>query len=1054
MRLWQSVWDVSGRLLVWAEDGTLSGGEAASSDEGYLRRHPRCLSSEELTLALEELDITAGEPVTIKLQLPSRAEAPLRSPRLPSLSEPAAVEWLDEPAQLRVWSVDALALTPLDAVQFLISTPDEGVALRFDDSANFWREVVKLSLELLTRGRFLPLCVREASGYSSTWQPLPESELDHHRLRVLASSMPPVCLAVVRDDVAPNESDPKRLLESFIHHSADALIRLFLRRHPLVPQEPRRAIQPRTAGPMVWLRSLTAERGEIEGFEGDLRKLEVQLRTWSGRVLSQAESHEVRTAFRIVAPEIAEDEGATARTQPWRVEFFVHSAHDPRHQLSAESIWRGEMGFLENSDYSPEELELQLLRDLGRASVVFEELDRALQELHPVAIELSLEEAYAFLRETSKRLEQLGFALFLPTWWAQPQQKLGLKLSVDSGDIAGRAQKGFGFLASQELLEFSWEVALGDRMLSLEQFQELALERAPLVFIDNQWVELQPKKIEATLQFLERQGKQKKMRFVDVVRLGLGVQTDALAIPVVGFTARGWIQQLLSADSHALPLLQEPEGFLGELRPYQREGISWLSFLSSLGIGGCLADDMGLGKTVQLLALLLHERHNAAPHGERVNPTLLVVPMSIIANWEQEARRFAPSLNVYLHHGAQRLTGEAFIAQAQSVDVVITTYSLVFRDEPHIAAVTWGRIALDEAQNIKNLETKQTKSVRRVVQRQLQRGDDEAPCQRIALTGTPLENHLEELWSIFDFLNPGFLGSVQDFRTRFAVPIERYRDKEASATLSRLLQPFVLRRLKSDPRILSDLPEKIEMDVLISLTPEQASLYQGALDEMLPQVDQASGMHRKGLVLATITRLKQICNHPALFLKDTRPLEGRSMKVQRLEQLLEIVLAEGDKSLIFTQFAQMGHLLKPYLQERFGVEVLFLHGSLPKRAREAMVAKFQTPAGPPIFILSLKAGGFGLNLTEATQVIHLDQWWNPAVEDQATDRAYRIGQKRNVQVRKLLCQGTLEERISELLKRKKELASEVVGSTKSALTQLSTDELRGLLELSHAAIGG
>jgi SNF2 family DNA or RNA helicase len=447
---------------------------------------------------------------------------------------------------------------------------------------------------------------------------------------------------------------------------------------------------------------------------------------------------------------------------------------------------------------------------------------------------------------------------------------------------------------------------------------------------------------------------------------------------------------------------------------------------------------MGLGKTVQLLALLVAER----VAGERLAPTLLVCPMSVVGNWQREAERFAPDLRVHVHHGQGRQGGEQLAEAVRDQDLVITTYGLAVRDQEALSALGWGRVVLDEAQNVKNSAARQAQAIRAL----------RAP-QRVALTGTPVENRLAELWSIMQFLNPGLLGSASDFRRRFAVPVERYRDDEAAELLRKLTGPFVLRRLKTDRSIIADLPEKVDMKVYCNITREQATLYQAVLDDMLARIDAAGeDIERRGLVLAAMMKLKQVLNHPRQLLRDGSRLEGRSGKLARLEEILEEVMAEGDRALLFTQFAEMGDLLRAHLRERLGREVPFLHGGTPRRARDEMVAWFQSAAGPPLLILSLKAGGTGLNLTAANHVIHFDRWWNPAVEDQATDRAFRIGQRRDVQVRKLVCVGTLEERIDRMIEEKRELARRIVGTGEGWLTELSTGQLRELVALSAEAV--
>ncbi|NUR82995.1 MAG: DEAD/DEAH box helicase, partial [Nonomuraea sp.] len=461
---------------------------------------------------------------------------------------------------------------------------------------------------------------------------------------------------------------------------------------------------------------------------------------------------------------------------------------------------------------------------------------------------------------------------------------------------------------------------------------------------------------------------------------------------------------------------------------YQERGLAWLSFLSDLGLGGVLADDMGLGKTVQTLSLLVHER--------AALPTLLVCPMSLVGNWQREAARFAPGLRVYVHHGAGR--DAAGIAAA---DLVITTYGTAQRDLETLRGFRWQRVVCDEAQAIKNSGTLQARAVRAIPTR-----------TRLALTGTPVENHLAELWSIMEFCNPGLLGSRTAFKTRYQEPIEARQDEQAAQALKRATGPFVLRRLKTDKSIITDLPEKLEVKEWCPLTPEQASLYQAVVDDLMGKIDDSEGIERRGMVLAAMAKLKQVCNHPAHLLKDGSLLAGRSGKLARLEELTEEIVAEGEKALLFTQYSEFGTMLQPYLAQRLDRPVLWLHGGLPKKARDRLVDRFQQEEEPMIFLLSLKAAGVGLNLTAANHVIHVDRWWNPAVEDQATDRAFRIGQRRNVQVRKLICAGTLEERIDQMIERKKALAESVVGTGEDWLTDLSTQELREVFRLGAEAV--
>jgi SNF2 family DNA or RNA helicase len=586
------------------------------------------------------------------------------------------------------------------------------------------------------------------------------------------------------------------------------------------------------------------------------------------------------------------------------------------------------------------------------------------------------------------------------------------------------------------IVSFSWEAALGEKRLTkadLTALDRAAKAKQSLVQVRGQWVEIDPARMSELLATVGTRG---RATAGELLRAGLGLD-DMGGLDVLGVDATSvdWLGALLDEALHAtVQPVATPAGFDGDLRPYQERGVGWLSFLGRLGLGACLADDMGLGKTAQLIAAVLVDPADG--------PTLVVCPVSVLGNWERELARFAPGLSVLVHHGASRHNeGDAFVLRAARSDVVLTSYSLLARDLEHLSAVQWGRIAFDEAQQIKNPGAAQT-----IAAHQLRAG------RRIALTGTPVENRLSELWSIMNVLNPGLLGSSRSFRERFAVPIEREHDQEAMDLLRRVTAPFVLRRLKTDRSIITDLPDKIETTDRCPLTREQATLYRAVVDDLLVDAEESDGIARRGRVLAGLLRLKQVCNHPAHYLADGSALAGRSGKLKRTEELLEEILSAGDKGLCFTQFAAWGDLLRPYLERRFGVEALWLHGGLRRPARDAMVERFQNATGPLLLLVSLKAGGTGVNLTAASHVIHLDRWWNPAVEDQATDRAYRIGQRRTVQVHKLVTAGTVEERIDEMIDRKRDLAERVVGSGEEWLTELSTNDLRELVVLRESGL--
>lgn len=634
-------------------------------------------------------------------------------------------------------------------------------------------------------------------------------------------------------------------------------------------------------------------------------------------------------------------------------------------------------------------------------------------------------------------LRSAGVRLMLPRAWRVAAPAMKLRVQSPAATETAVGLKG--------LVSFRWELALGDTVLTPAEMSRLVDAKSDLVRLRGEWVQADHRMLAAAADYVSGRTDE-----TETTVGGLFAELNAhpvIGVPLEEVTATGWAAALFDGERTVEPV-PDPVGLKAQLRPYQQRGLTWLAAMSRLGCGAILADDMGLGKTVQVLALLVHERETAAAAGESVaiGPTLLVCPMSVVGNWQREAERFAPDLRVLVHHGAGRRSGPEMDAAVADSDLVITTYALLARDVEDLKRQDWQRVVLDEAQHIKNAGTRQARAARLVPAR-----------HRLALTGTPVENRLEELRSILDFANPTLLGKASEFHARFAVPIEREHDENAVTRLRAITSPFVLRRVKTDPAVISDLPEKIEMTVWANLTVEQAALYQAVLDDMSAKLKAAEGMERKGAVLAALTRLKQVCNHPAHFLGDGSALlrrgHHRSGKLGLVEDILESAIADGERALLFTQFAEFGNLLAPFLSERFGSEVPFLHGGVSKQRRDDMVTRFQEEDGAPVMLLSLKAGGTGLNLTAANHVVHLDRWWNPAVENQATDRAFRIGQRRDVQVRKLVCVDTIEERVDDMLKGKSQLADLTVGTGENWITELGDDELRALFALGSEAVG-
>lgn len=915
---------------------------------------------------------------------------------------------------LRKRRVAARAFDADRAVDLLFTLNDDRPAdINITPSIAFFARVSALALEMAAGGRVLPTLAIESAGRAARWRPMPSAE-DLMRMRVLAAAIPPVCRSQLTLDSAGRGRGADEIVTEFLQAVADAVTRRSLRGRSLTSNRDRSVEG-------AWLRALTAPKATINAEPPELARLAAKVDAWHAAGLPPASP--VRTCFRLEEPTPAK------KPASWTVRFLLQSSADPSLIVPAAEVWSGGPGLsvLGGVVHEPEEV---LLADLGRAARVWPQLETALNTRRPTRMRLDSAGAHHFLKVVAPTLVEVGLGVLLPSWWRQRSVRIGVRAKA-----RGRGDAGVGLLGLEGLVDYRWQLAIGDQELTIDDLRRLAALKVPLVQVRGQWVELEPDRLQTAIAFFERHQAdgERSATIPELLRIGLGLEGSETALPVLGIQAEGWLGKFLDGGADwRMEARKAPEGFVGALRPYQERGLGWLAFLERLGLGGCLADDMGLGKTVQLLALV---------QAERGGPTLLICPMSVVGNWQREAERFTPEIKVLVHHGGGRSGADGFADLAQRADLVVTTYGLAARDRDVLATVQWRRVVLDEAQNVKNSESKQAQAVRSL-----------ATAGRIALTGTPVENRLSELWSILDFCNPGLLGTKSDFRARFAVPVERYRDETAAVALQRLTRPFVLRRLKTDRTIISDLPEKLEMKVYCNITREQATLYQAILDDMLAKIEETEGIQRKGLVLSTMLRLKQVLNHPALMLGDGSRMEGRSGKLSRLEEILEEAVAEGDRVLCFTQFAEMGAMLKAYLEAKLGREVLFLYGATSKGARDEMVQRFQSRSGPRVFVLSLKAGGTGLNLTAANHVVHFDRWWNPAVEDQATDRAFRIGQRRNVQVRKFICVGTLEERIDQMLEKKRELAERVVGSGEGWLTELSTDELRSIVALSRDAV--
>ncbi|SCF43998.1 non-specific serine/threonine protein kinase [Micromonospora mirobrigensis] len=1063
------VWLVGVGLAVWAEESSRP--SAAPRRPGRAPRerpHPFAVDPGELAAVLAD---RPGRWASVLLRLPTRAGAPLDSPELVRATVAGPVRG---PVTLAGWRAPALVYAPDAALGLLTALDDlDGAAVPGADLRHL-AQVAEFARDLVTRGRLLPALadlpdgaaeparVGEPDGLDppagsgagaarAVWRPL-LTGTDAGWARSLALALPPAARAASAVDLAGSGPDlggpgpvtarpaggadspgAAAVVTDALDALTDAAARAALAGVDLVRGGRRDGV---VAG---WLRALAGPDPLVGGDPDALRTLAGELAAWQRDAAGGA----VRASFRLVEPdpdEVAEPlvvvpaaDPATVvgPVGPWRVEFGLQAADEPGLHVEAGQVWRepASVVALAGRGGDPQET---LLAELGRASRLWPELADALRTATPQGLELDVEGAHRFLRDGAPVLHAAGFGVLLPSWWRRPSSRLGARLRARGRTAPGTVATTGGGLGLDALVDYRWEVALGDQPLTAEELAALATAKTPLLRLRGRWVELDPKRLAAGLRLLRSSG---ELTVADLLRMGLAGADRPDELPVLEVTADGALGDLLAGQvERRLTPAEPPPGFHGTLRPYQRRGLAWLAFLQSLGLGGVLADDMGLGKTVQLLALLAGDPPEAGP-------TLLVCPMSLVGNWQREAAKFTPKLRVHVHHGAERARGESFTAAVHAADLVVTTYSVAARDAPDLAGIDWHRVVVDEAQAIKNASTRQAEAVRSLPAR-----------HRVAVSGTPVENRLADLWSIMQFANPGLLGPAATFRKRFAEPIERHGDAEVAERLRRITGPFVLRRLKTDRSIISDLPEKLEMEVLCNLTAEQAALYRAVVDEMLAKIEASDGIERRGLVLATMTRLKQVCNHPAQLLRDGSPLAGRSGKLERLEEIVDEVLAAGEKALLFTQYAEFGGMLRGHLSARTGREVIFLHGGVGKADRDAMVTRFQSADGPPLFVLSLKAGGTGLTLTAANHVVHVDRWWNPAVEDQATDRAFRIGQRRRVQVRKFVCAGTVEEKVAAVIADKRSLARSVVGSGEQWVTELSTGALRDLFALEAGAV--
>ncbi len=1026
-----------GGFYLWCETDAPQKRQKNQSDN----YHPRQLSKNELSNVLsKELGIpapkygTLSQNITTKyFILPSTENEPLPSLELTRYLE---IEPPETNFLWKIWAIDCYRVTPvikiLNDIHFLSLYNIFDIQIGAD--LLFWYHYSQSFKQILLKDQYIPaLKYRELSttiGKSKkttqsyeiypTWEIIShayESNIKHY-----IDYLPLACTSGLETASEPLEFYQK---ETLLRHFSECLL------NEIVTSTPIPATFEKKLTDSKLLQGCLSSQTSKEPWTDEAALEEYKKwQSWKQKLIGAQNNAAFHLCFQL-------QEASETDPNDWSLKFLVSLKQDPSLKLNLDDYWQlDETNKTNFQEQFGSDFEKQLLLNLGYSARIYPLIWRGLETDKPIELSLSIEEAFTFLSESAWILEDADYKVIVPAWWTpQGRKRAKIRLKASSKKSVPTAT-GKGYFQLDNLIQYQYELAIGGQAVSKGEWDQLVNSKTPLVKFRGQWMELDQAKMQEMLDFWQKNQYEKpELTLLELMQKAseeeLEIETDESLTAMMANLD----------DPSRLEPIDNPALLQGTLREYQKRGVSWLQYLEKLGLNGCLADDMGLGKTIQVIASLVIEREAAA---ESLLPTLLIAPTSVVGNWYKEIEKFAPHLKVIVHHGTNRMQEEEiFKTTSLEHDILITSYTLARKDSKLLNSLTWHRVVIDEAQNIKNPKTAQTKAILNLQAK-----------HRIALTGTPVENRLLDLWSIFNFLNPGYLGKETQFRKSFEIPIQKENDKLKSTVLKKLIQPFILRRLKTDKQIIKDLPAKVEHKQYCNLTKEQASLYEAVVKNVIEQLEEAEGIQRKGLIFSTLMKLKQICNHPRQFLQDNSEFTPeRSHKLERLGEMLEEVIAEQESLLIFTQFTEIAEALQHYLKHNLHYNTFYLHGGTPQKKRQQMISQFQDPqTEPSAFVLSLKAGGVGITLTRANHVFHFDRWWNPAVEDQATDRAFRIGQKKNVFVHKFVTLGTLEERIDQMIEDKKKVASAIIGSDESWLTELDNDSFKKLISLNRQTV--